>query len=214
MRQQRERAVLVRGGFDPRQFDEFGSGSVPICTGAPAPQRSAARSAGIVVVVVADSAVVDGAPVAGSVVSSSSSSLLQAASPRNAARATATAMTAWGFTVEVDPAVAVDDLADEPGVVAGGPHDVDRVQRRRRRGTTASMPSPRLNTCAISSSETRARALDLGEDPRLVPRAAPHDRVAVVGEHAHEVAGDAAAGDVRERVHRRPSPASSSIAGA
>ena len=77
------------------------------------------------------------------------------------------------------------------------------------------MPSPRLNTCSISSSAHVARALDLGEDPRLVPRAAVHDRASQsVGQRRVEVAGDAAAGDVRERVHVDVAGAAAAIVGA
>ena len=45
-----------------------------------------------------------------------------------------------------------------------------------------------------------AGGLDLGEDPRLLPLAALQHGVTVRGKHAGEVAGDTAAGDVRERV--------------
>ena len=110
-------------------------------------------------------------------------------------------------------AVAVDDLADDPGVVPGGADDVDARATPSSAGHDREHAEAEVEDVLHLVVGDGAGALDLGEDPRLVPRAASHDAVAVVGQHAHEVAGDAAAGDVRERVHRdvvgaaRPSPA-------
>ena len=68
---------------------------------------------------------------------------------------------------------AVDDLADQPRVVPGRAGDVDRAPARRSARTTASMPSPRLKTCSISSAPMYTGALDLAEDAGLIPAFPP-----------------------------------------
>ena len=61
------------------------------------------------------------------------------------------------------------------------------------------MPSPQLKTRTISSARDRSAALNLEEDlGRLETRHVDH-RVEVIGHDAHDVADDAAAGDVRAR---------------
>ena len=91
------------------------------------------------------------------------------------------------------------DLADHEGVAERPPTAPPLA--RRRAATTATMPMPRLNTRAISSSLISPRALDLGEDGRHRPRPSVEHGVAAGRQHAGHVAGEAAAGDVGEAVH-------------
>ena len=63
------------------------------------------------------------------------------------------------------------------------------------------MPMPRLNTRAISSSSTSPEPLDLGEDPRRLPRRPVDDGIDAAGQDAGDVAGQPAAGDVGDGLH-------------
>ena len=88
-----------------------------------------------------------------------------------------------------------------------------RRPRRRRRAprrhapasaaaTTATMPMPRLNTRAISSSVISPRALDLAEDAPAPATTPGRTTASQPGrQDAGHVAGEAAAGDVGEAVH-------------
>ena len=81
-------------------------------------------------------------------------------------------------------------------------------------GTTASIPSPRLNTCSISSSATSPARWISAKIRGSSQRPASTTASQSLGQHPHEVAGNAAAGDVRERVHVDLADELRSIAGA
>ena len=64
--------------------------------------------------------------------------------------------------------MAVDDLADQPGVVLLRPYDVDRVQRGVA-GHDREHAEPEIEHVLHLGVGHVARALDLREDPRLLP---------------------------------------------
>src|SRR5207248_5904050 len=103
------------------------------------------------------------------------------------------------------PPTALHDLPHEARIVTGGAQHVqcgEGIPARHDREHSEPKVEDVLHLAVVDVGG----ALDLGEDARLVPRASPHHRVAVVREHAGEVGTDAAAGDVRERVHVDPAP--------
>ena len=75
-----------------------------------------------------------------------------------------------------------------------------RTEARKCGETTATIPIPILKTRNISFSGTLAARLQMSKDRRYLPRLAPHDHVDVRREHARDVAGEAATGDVGERL--------------
>ena len=81
----------------------------------------------------------------------------------------------------------------------------DRARASARATTT--IPIPRLSAVRASSSGTSPAGNQPAEQRRPRPGVRIEPRAAALGQHAHQVAGDAAAGDVRERVH---APCSSS----
>ena len=95
---------------------------------------------------------------------------------------------------------AIDDLADQPCLVTGR-RTASRVSTASR-GTTASIPSPRLKTCSISSSATSPAACTSAKirGSSQVPR---RTTASQWSGRTREVAGQAAAGDVGEGVHGR-----------
>src|SRR5215207_10261505 len=97
------------------------------------------------------------------------------------------------------------DLADDPRLVASGPDSdsggVGGVARYDRQH-----PEPEVEDLFHLGVGDGARGLDLGEDPRSLPGVPAHGRVAVAGEDAGEVPGDATPGDVGEGVHVHVAP--------
>ena len=74
--------------------------------------------------------------------------------------------------------------------------------RRSRCAQTTISPMPMLNVRNISSSAIAPARLQQLEERRHRPRAAIDRRGAPVGQHARQVVGDAAAGDVRHALDR------------
>ena len=75
----------------------------------------------------------------------------------------------------------VDDLADHPRVLTGGAHRVERAERLAPRHDREH-PETEVEDLLHLVVAHVAGGLDLGEDARLVPGAAVHDAVAVIGE--------------------------------
>src|SRR3954447_7372690 len=116
-------------------------------------------------------------------------------------------MSAWSSTTRIratrssssalvaDVALAVDDLPDLDGSDAGGPEEVEAAVAilGRDRHDHA---DPHVEDLAHLVGLDAAEALDLPEDPRRLPGALVDDGVCALGQHPHEVARDAPAGDV------------------
>ena len=99
-----------------------------------------------------------------------------------------------------DPAL---DPSDHPRLDARRPRPPPAQPPRASAGRTAIRPTPRLNTSRISSVGHLAGLLQEPEERRPLPRAGSTTALHPFGQHPHQVAGDAAAGDVGQRVQPR-----------
>ena len=92
------------------------------------------------------------------------------------------------------------DGPDGPGRLAGGPQDVEGAVRVVG-GDDGEHADPEVEDVLHLLLGDAARGSARPRRSWYVPGATGHQRVAAVGEHSGQVAGDAPAGDVREGVH-------------